>query len=96
MANEVDGKANITGWWGVFDQGQVQGTWIGSDGRSLTKFKLAEASPSDALVLDRSVDCPNQAVSLLVELVGTNGKRIGELGRTFVARQKDLSGGILE
>ncbi len=87
--SEVDGKAHLTGWWGVFDQGKVQGTWIGPDGRPLAEFKLAEASPAGALILDHPVDCPVRAVSLLVELVGMHGKRIGELGRTFIARQND-------
>lgn len=83
---EANGKTRLTGRWGVFDEGRVRGAWIGPDGQRLAEFELGGASPARAFVLDAAVKSPANAVSLVVELIGSHGERVWELGRTFVGR----------
>ncbi len=85
-ATARNGKARLSGRWGVFDQGRARGAWIGPDGRRLAEFDLGAVSPAGAFLLDAESDCPAAAVSLVVELAGARGESLGELGRSCIDR----------
>lgn len=78
-------KARISGRWGVFAPGQARGAWIGLDGRRIHDFDVAALSPLSAASVEAAVDCPPEAVGVVLELADSRGGKIGELGRSWLA-----------
>ena len=81
-AKRSSGKAKLEGRFGVFAPGSLRVRFSDANGRDLQSLDLpSTVSPLEPVVLDHVVAVPDDAASVDLALIGTDGKTVGQLAR---------------